>query len=216
MNKKMILIIAAVLFLLGGLYYFFIYSKGAGPLGPGQAGNGGPKSLKDLLTSGVAQKCEFSTTDDSGTSEGVTYISGGKMRGDFSSTYSGKKTLSHMIVDGKTNYIWTDGEKTGFKTTIEDDDSSDIPATDPATGQFSTQGADLDQKADYKCSAWVVDGSYFTPPSNVTFSDLSEMFKAPSGENPVPGAGGGASGQCSVCDSLDGEDKTSCLSALGC
>ena len=134
------------------------------------------------------------------------------MRGDFSTTSSGKTTASHMIVDGKITYIWTDGEKTGFKSTIPDTEASSAPDTTATDYSGSAQGADLDQKADYKCSAWVVDGSYFTPPSDVKFTDLSEMFKTPAAGS----AGNGSSSQCSYCDALSGDDKTQCLSAFKC
>ena len=148
----------------------------------GTSDSGGSKSLKDLLASGVAQKCTYTTTMDTGSTEGTTYISGGKIRGDFSTTVSGKTTQSHMISDSKTSYVWTEGEKTGFKTTISEADTSEANSNDtPSNYSGSTTGADLSQKADYKCAAWVVDGSVFTPPATVKFTDLSEMFKTPAG-----------------------------------
>lgn len=171
----------------------------------------GPKSLKDLLSAGIAQKCTFSTTDESGTSEGVTYVSGGKVRADFSSTVEGKVVKSHMISDGKTNYIWTDGEKTGFKMTVEQTSTteSDVPSSSTDTSVSSQ--VDLNEKADYKCSAWIADDSLFTPPSDVEFQDFSDIFKP----QPSTSAGSGTS-QCAYCSSLSGEDKTQCLTALNC
>ena len=168
-NKGIIIAIGIVLLL--GVGYFLMKSRGSAPLRQGSAGqtetSSGMKSLKDLLSAGIAQKCTYSTTDDSGTSEGTTFISGGKMRGNFSMMASGKTTKSHMISDGKTSWIWTDGETTGFKMMVEEtSEESSIEG-----------GTDWDQKVDYKCSPWVTDGSYFTPPSNVEFTDFSELLK---------------------------------------
>jgi uncharacterized protein YxeA len=207
-NKKVLPIIVVVLLLLLGGWYFMNSRKTGTPGSSITESQGGMKSLKDLLSSGVAQKCTYSSTDESGTNEGVSYISGGKVRGDFSTTISGKVTKSHMITDGKTSYIWTDGEKDGFKMTIPDATPTSAK-TDTSDSEVSTE-ADLDQKMDYKCSAWVVDNSYFTPPTSVTFSDFSQMI------NPVAPQQGDTSSQCSYCNGLSGDDKTQCLTALKC
>jgi len=151
-------------------------SQKAGVPGIGSTGenSSGVKSLKELIAGGVAQRCTFSTVDESGSSEGTTYVAGGKMRGDFTTTSSGKTTASHMIVDGNTNYIWMDGEKTGFKTTIEETaETGDTPVTQDVGSQG---GVSLDQRTDYKCSAWITDLSQFTPPATVQFTDLSQIF----------------------------------------
>lgn len=216
MNKKLIAIVVGILLLgVAGIAYAKMKAGGTGLPGSTASITGGAKSLKDLLTSGVAQKCTYSTTEGTGTSEGTTYISGGKMRGDFSTTVSGKVTKSHMITDGKSSYIWTDGEKTGFKSTIADTTTGNAPDTTNTTANVSGQGSGLNQKADYKCLAWVTDGSFFTAPSDIKFTDLSEMFKV----TPAPAGKAGTTdntSQCAVCDSLSGTDKTQCLSSLNC
>ena len=174
-NKGLIIAVVVILLLVAG--YFLMNKKGA-PSIPGvttSETSSGPKSLKDLLSAGIAQKCTYSTTDENGSNEGTTYISGGKMRGDFSMTAAGKNTKSHMISDGKTSWIWTEGEEQGFKMTVEET-SATPGATEPQDASFQG-GTDWDQKVDYKCSAWVTDGSYFTPPTNVKFSDFSDLLK---------------------------------------
>lgn len=165
-NKGLIIAIAAVLLL--GAGYFAMKNKGSTQTpgtGTQSETSTGAKSLRDLLSAGIAQKCTYSMTDENGQNEGTTYISGGKMRGDFSMMASGKTTKSHMISDGKTSWIWTEGEPNGFKMTVEETDASPAP------------GTDWDEKVDYKCSAWVTDGSFFTPPTNVNFTDFSELLK---------------------------------------
>lgn len=211
MNKKVLVAVVLLLLAVGG---YFGYTKFMGGKVPGVPGtSSGPKSLKDLLSAGVAQKCTFSSTSESGSSEGTTYISGGKVRGDFTTVASGKTMVSHMISDGKTSYIWTDGEKNGFKMTVSDQPTATGAKTDYTGGSSTNSAADLNQQADYKCSGWVTDGSYFTPPTTVTFTDFSQMY-APTSN--APSQGSGSSSQCSYCNSLTGDDKTQCLTALKC
>lgn len=209
MNKKVIIVV--VLFLLG-LAGYFGYQKFMGksdsPLSNSQT-SGGMKSLKDLLSSGVAQKCSFSSDG----SQGVSYISGGKVRGDFTSQVSGKTTTSHMISDGATSYIWTDGEPNGFKMTVDPNQAAEVK--NDYTNTSTSGAADLNQKADYKCSGWVVDGSVFTPPTNVTFSDFSQMYAPVASSMPSSGSSGSSS-TCAYCNALTGDDKSQCLAALNC
>lgn len=175
MNKKAI--IAVIVLLLLGVGGFAFWKTQQDKVGGPTSGVSGFKSLKDLLSSGVAQKCTYSTTDEKGTSEGTTYVSGGKMRGDFTSVITGKTEKTHMITDGKTNYIWVDGEKTGLKTVVEPSSApnpTDVPVTQTET---ANGGVDINKPADYKCSTWIADGSLFSPPADVKFTDFSEMFK---------------------------------------
>ncbi|QQG41301.1 MAG: hypothetical protein HYV90_03965 [Candidatus Woesebacteria bacterium] len=201
--------IAVVVILLLGIAGYFYFSKSKN-VETASGISSGVKSLKELLASGVPQKCTFASDDESGKTEGTSYIAGGKVRADFTSTLNGKTTVSHMISDNKTSYIWTDDDKNGFKMTVPDSDTK--ATTAPVTGEAAQASeVDLNQKSDYKCSAWIPDNSMFTPPADVKFTDFSEMFK------PSPAANGsGSSQQCSICDSLTGDDKTSCLSALNC
>lgn len=212
-------LIVVVLLVLAGVGYFY-YSKmkagsGEGAMMGSNEVKSGMMSLKDLIAAGVPQKCTFSSTNDSGTNQGTTYVSGGRVRGDFTNTFSGKTTMSHMISDGKTSYIWTDGESTGYKMTVPETSAS--PGTAPSSEEPAMSGeGDLNQAADYNCSAWIPDNSMFTPPADVTFSDFSQMMQ-PSGAPTAPAMKeGDTSSQCSYCDSLSGDQKTQCLSALNC
>lgn len=127
-------------------------------------------SLKELLALGTAQKCTF---NDNG-SQGTFYVASGKSRGDFSSTVSGKTTSGHMIADGKTSYVWMDGQAQGFKMTI--DATSEQQANNAASAAPS-QGVDANKKMDYNCTAWTEDSAMFSLPTNVQFLDIANMMK---------------------------------------
>lgn len=212
MNKKVLTAIAIIVLLLIGAGAFLMFSKGkpstsSMPLNT-QSGNSqksvqsGPKSLKDLLLAGVPQKCTFSDVSEGVSMEGTTYIAGGKMRGDFSTTVEGTVTTGHSIYDGKASYVWMDGTPTGFKMEIDPNET--------ATSETSTQGGlDLNKTIDYSCGVWVPDQTLFFPPDNVTFSAFNV---------PAPSEDSGSENQnlCATCDALTGEQKTQCLTTLNC
>lgn len=202
MNKKVITVIVIILVLLLGGYFFMAKGKNGGS-GTGPQTSTAASSLKDLISKGIAQSCTFSSEGN----KGKVYVAGGKMRGDFESVTDGKTVTNHMIVDNNTSYIWMDGEKTGFKMSFDPSTTkTEGSTTSPASGAFDA-GADMN----YKCGAWITDGSMFTPPASVTFTS----FAVPSAVPATTGSGSSAS-QCSYCTALTGDDKVQCMSAFNC
>jgi len=203
-NAVIVAIVVLLALLVGG--YLLLKAKGTNKVSgnPTTTQDSSPKSLRDLLMSGVAEKCTFS--------EGVTYIASGKVRGDFSMTTDGKTTNSHMIVDGKTSYIWTDGSTTGFKTTIPDETAA-TPTSQTTNTTVNSSASSFDQKADYKCEAWSVDQTLFTLPAGVTFKDMNVLIPSMA---PTTQTTSGSNSQCSYCNNLTGDSKVQCLAALKC
>lgn len=167
------------------------------------------KSLKDLFAAGISQKCTFSSNEGGANAQGTVYATSGKSRGDFSSVISGQTINSHMIVDGNTSYVWMDGQKQGFISTFDATASEITPGASGETGKV-----DVNQQADYQCDTWTPDNSMFQRPDGVEFVDMSALI-APSTMPGAKGAGGN-SAQCAACNSLTGDSKTQCLSALNC
>lgn len=202
MNKKAIIIAVVLILLLIGGYFLMKKRPAPSPVAQptSQEKATSPSSLKDLISKGIAQSCTFSNEGSTGT----VYVSGGKVRGDFDTTVDGKVTKSHMIVDGNTSYIWSDGQTTGVKMTF------DASATPSATGTTSTAGSfDASANMNYKCGVWLADSSMFVLPVGVQFMS----FGTPTGASPAAGSN---SSQCSYCDSLTGDSKAQCLTALKC
>ena len=212
-NKKVILVIAALVVL--GIIGFFVFGKkSANPLpvptsqeSTQSANQNQPSSLKDLLSKGIAQTCTF--TND--TTQGTVMVSAGKMRGDFAVTTDGKTTQSHMIVDGTTSYIWTEGQTTGFKMAF----NPEATAQPAAPGAAPAGGINTDQKLDYTCNPGVADSSVFNLPAGINFMEFAIPTTAPSGQ-PASAAGGSTSAQWSACNSLPAAAKAQCLTALHC
>jgi hypothetical protein len=178
--------------IIGAGAYVLMGNKGTAPDGamapegatvPTQAGTqqpatsvptGNPMSLKELLASGTSQQCTFADNVAGATVQGTVYVSGGKVRIDFSSTQQGKTVSGHTMTDGDVFYTWSDGMKDGFKMSMTAAQSS-------GTQQ---QMLDVDRKVDYHCSPWTSDTSIFALPKHVTFRDMAEMMKGVK----IPGA----------------------------
>lgn len=160
------------------------------------------KSLKDLWGMNN-QECTF--TDSESGNSGKIYSGNGKFGGEFSSQVDGKATASHMIADSNSVYFWIDGQTQGFKTS---------QALVENLGEDTVMTAlDVNAKVDYSCKPWVVNSNQFSIPSNVTFTDYSNLIPSPIA---VPSGSSDLESNCSVCNSLSGESKTQCLAALKC
>ena len=217
-NQKVMWIVAAVIVI--GLIAWLAMSKkpaGEGEMNQTKAGDqtspapqamSNQMSMKELMASGKSQKCTVESSTANSQSQGTIYFGNGKMRGDFTSTASGKTFVSHMINDGTTVYTWTDGMSMAVKMSVS---AMDSMTTKPASTQ-NPQAVDPDAKYDYKCSGWSVDNSVFALPAGINFTDMSAMMNT--------GASAGASGSsnaaaCASCDKA-GEGKAQCLAMLKC
>jgi hypothetical protein len=200
MNKKVVLIALVLILLLAGGYFIMKgRSKTPSTLGTSQE-ESASTSLKDLISKGIAQSCTYSTEGTSG----KIYVNDGKVRGDFETTSEGNTTKSHMIIDGSSSYIWSDGSTDGIKMTFDASATPSGSATTSPAGSF-----DAAANMNYKCGVWIADASMFTLPAGVKFMS----FGTDTGV--APGTGSGSS-QCSYCDSLTGDSKAQCLTALKC
>lgn len=196
-----------------GVGAFFIFGrKSSAPATSSPTSGEQPSSmstLRDLIAKGISQSCTYSTDR----SYGTLYLSGGKIRGDFNVTVTGannqtQTSVSHMIIMDSTNYLWTEGVKTGIKMSF---DQNATPA--PVTSNTPTNSFDANALNNYKCSPWVADESMFVLPAGVTFRTFN--LPSPAASSAAAPAGGSAS-QCSYCTSLTGNSKAQCLAALNC
>lgn len=135
-------------------------------------------SLRDLLALGQNQKCTFTATDTQNNvktdTSATLYISGKKMYEEIQMVSSDKAvptTNMAMISDGTYIYTWDVSKKMpGMKIKI-------VEPTPGTTEDTKTQSVDMDKKFDMKCSSWMVDDSKFVVPTDVKFTDLTEMMK---------------------------------------
>lgn len=214
MKGKSLVIVVVALLLLGFGGYFVMSGKNSSKSGDlmkdestkQDVGGSKQNTLKGLFMAGIPQSCTFSSEVEGYKSEGTVYTAKGKMRGDFSSIVGDREMKSHMIVDGETSYIWTDGETKGFKAsfTKEQQEAAEESIKDLPK---PTGGVDLEQMADYDCKPWLANGSYFELPSGIEFASLEDMMGDIQKQ---------IGSQCAACDELTGDSKTQCLTMLKC
>ena len=129
------------------------------------------------------------------------------MRGDFTTSTEGKTVTSHILVDGQTSYLWMDGQKMGYKFTVEESDE-----TGNDTNKAPAGSLDLEKKSDYSCKPWSTDSSLFSLPDDIEFSDMSNIM-SPSGTQSPDSS---KAAQCAACDSAPESARQQCKAALGC
>ncbi len=118
-------------------------------------------SLAELAARGGSWKCTVDITTAQSVSSGITYSSGGKVRGDFTTKVQGYGNVeSHMITDGTDVYTWTSVTPQGFKTKM---------STPGETAVTSGQAVNTNQPYTYDCESWTTDVSVFVIPSDITF-----------------------------------------------
>ncbi len=204
MNKKLGLIIVAVILIALGLGGFLLLSKG-GKTAPVTSGttpepssSAQKMSLRSLLSFTGSQMCNFS--DIESTTSGQIYMSAGRVRGDFSTIVEGNVVKSHMYTDGREMYFWMDGSASGFKSSL-------TVTPSPEAGKPANENVDLDRQSDFDCGPWTADDSLFVLPDGVKFSDLSTLMAVPTGGQASP---------CQTCDQLTGDTAVQCKKALNC
>jgi hypothetical protein len=179
------------------------------------------KSLFDFFSMAGSQKCTFSDKTNGGS--GTVYVSSGKMRGDFQSTDNGKTSASHMINDSKYVYYWTDGQKTGYKMSLDfvKQQASQVsmaPGNNASEQQTPSQAVNMKQQSDYSCGPWSEDTSMFSVPTNIAFTDYSAMMKSIPTSPPQEGMNAQQKqSACSACNQVPaGTMRNQCLTQLKC
>lgn len=154
-------------------------------------------SMNELLSRGKAMKCDFTVSDKDYKQTSTIYVDGKNMRLDGVITMAGQpETKTHMIADESYNYIWSE-DKTGMGIKMK---TGDVNANaGDSTAKAEDTKVDMNMKLDMDCGKWSPDATVFTPPSDVKFSDFSEMLNSLTGGN-----------MCGSCDFLEGKDKTEC------
>jgi len=166
---KKIVPVLIILVLLGVGGYFYMNSPKA-PIGT--ANNSGSTnvftSIKDALSKSLSLKCVYK--DEQGI-QTTTYIKGGAVRVAMEGVKE-KDQPNSIILKDKKMYMWDEISKTGFTFTMTE------PKVTPGKLPETTASKDesvLAQIEKYKdsCKTEVIADSFFTPPVDVKFQDMS-------------------------------------------
>lgn len=216
MSTKVIAAIIAVVVIGGGAYYYSTKNTNTDVAGESQSAemvsgtNVETASLKSLIESGKTRKCTYQSNEGGVNTSGVMYSSNNKMRGDITIDLPETKSqsITHMIYDGGTSYMWTHDSKTGFKMSL--DQSAQV--------ETKNKSVDLDKDYNFKCEDWSVDQSKFELPSDVQFSDMGTFTGTDVNAAASAAANAGSldtkEAQQAVCNSLPEVAKAACLKSM--
>lgn len=196
MNKT-ILIALALVVLVGGGFYVSKQMKPASPSSSTETTQSTTTkgSLRSLLSLGQNTTCTIANPDGS---TGTVFVSAGRVRGDFDTQTDKGAMMTHMIQSDGYMYLWQEGETQGMKVKFDE--------TTSTTDQTTQGNVDLDSEVDLSCVPWVTDGSKFTPPSGVVFTELSAMLQSDDAKKAMQAA----------CEQItDPQAKATCLQNFG-
>jgi hypothetical protein len=134
------------------------------------------KSLKDLLVSGIAQKCTYEVNNDGDITKSEIIVKSNKFKSTTEISNKDGIMKVYAISDGIYYYFWNDNTKgTGTKMKIE---TVEANANQTDTNSEKQQGVEMDKKVDYNCSPTTLSDSDLALPANIKFMDLSETVKS--------------------------------------
>ncbi|HEV7702226.1 MAG TPA: hypothetical protein VGO63_02165 [Candidatus Paceibacterota bacterium] len=169
MSKTLISVLVLALVIVGG--YFIVKANKGGYAAPTvsteentsdtsniPAQSGKKIAFSEFVKQGGSYKCDVKQAMSDFENSGVVYMSGGKIRGDFSTIAEGRPIDSSFVVKDGYTYMWSSALPTmGFKVKVNAD------AT--ASGEYNWQ----EGVGDYNCEPWTADEATFTLPASVTF-----------------------------------------------
>lgn len=223
MNKKLGLLVVLVVLLVVVAGALFVMGKRNAPATVPTENTQepvvqAPKGTGTLLTLAALQgdyQCAFSYTTPEGMSmSGMSYLSGGKMRGTYDMQQPDGNFAMNVIRDSEFTYTWGEGPQGAMAVKFKNDAMPSATGSENATG--TSPQASFEQEVEYECTAWGVDASVFTPPADVTFMDLSTMMTEGIRIEDEGTSFTGDADQCASCESLPAEAQQACLEALSC
>ncbi len=179
-NMKNLIPVVAILLLLGVGGYYFMTTKNAKPPVIEQKAGGEAKvaqqqggniltSIKDALSKSISLKCDY---PDPVTKANITsYIKNGAVR--VTNMTMGKEGTGDAIMKDNKMWIWSTGNKQGMMLTLN---TKSATGGVPTGNQSEQVLAEMEKYKNY-CKTEVVSDSLFTPPTDVNFSDLQNLFK---------------------------------------
>ena len=120
-------------------------------------------AFSEFVKQGGSYKCEVKQSTSDFKNGGTVYISGGNIRGDFSTVAEGITMNTYFILRDGYTYNWSSvAPNSGVKMLI--------PVDSETTVNSEVYSWSANQIGDYDCDPWTADESKFTLPTNVTFT----------------------------------------------
>lgn len=181
--KKILPVAVVVLLLVVGFFLKKSTKPGSFSLNkqPGNVFN----SIQDALSKSLSLKCVYK--DEKGV-QTTTYIKGGAVRVSMEGITENEQPSS-IIMKDKKMYMWNEVSKTGFTYAINEPKVT--PETDKAPAVDNKDASVLAEIEKYKdsCKTEVIADSFFVPPADVKFQDMSAFTENLMKQVPTTGAG---------------------------
>ena len=138
----------------------------------------GQDTLENLFALGKTLECTFRTNDAGIVTEGTAFFDNGKLRIDTMFTVASNSVeTANMIVNEGSMYSWS--------STSDGSYAIKMPLSAPvAPTQAGTKSVSLQNRVQYDCKPWRVDGSVFVPPIDLSFIDMGDLMKGVPAEMP--------------------------------
>lgn len=174
--KSIYIIILAVLCIGSGVWYFTdAHSNSSLDTAQLQAPESsevfsGTNSFNELLARGENLRCEFTASDETMSSAGTFYIAENRFRIDAITTMPEGESETHMLATDDNFYVWNISQYGTFAFMIERDE------TELQNSESNTM--DMDRKITYDCTNRKPAEDILTPPTDIEFTSMSDMFNA--------------------------------------
>lgn len=174
MKNQTLIVIGAVVILLGVGGFLVVNQNKSKTLVSQETKNESFTSIRDALSRSLSLECDF--TDEEG-NKTKSYIKNGLMRADITSAKEGES--GSVVIKDKKIYFWNvRGE--GFAMAMPEENSDD-----KTNNQANEVIKDV-EKYKESCKTASVADSIFDIPSNIKFSDISEILKSTPNSATVP------------------------------
>jgi len=130
-------------------------------------------SVKDALTQNITLTCEFNEAE----STFKSYIKNGAVR--VSTTGNTPSQAGEMLMKDNKMYVWDSKTKEGFVYDIPKDTEGNDEKVGMTGQEIVSSESYLDMIDKYKdsCKVATLDDSFFTPPTDVKFQDMSKFLE---------------------------------------
>lgn len=181
MKKLLPIIIVVVLLLAGGAGYFLFAHKSKAPSSSSTSKQNTNvfSSIQEALSKSLSLQCNFTDAQNRKT---TAYIKSGAVRADMTGNDPSQQyNDSSVIIKDKKMYLWDVVKKQGIMMAVKEEQAttptgSVEPSPTGSSSQNSGNVMAMLEKYKQDCKPGVVSDSLFTPPTDVTFQDLSKMM----------------------------------------
>jgi hypothetical protein len=166
----------------------------------------GQYSINELFALNRPMKCSWKeSAAGDGAVSNVIYLNNKNFYQDVTMDDIGH---SFMIFNGEYLYLWNDFN----------DAASKMKNTQTKTGiEPNKDSAGLDQKKDFVCEDWVADNSFFTPPQDRDFKDVTEEMNQAVKEMGEGGLEKTKQQACDLCKSAPSQElREKCMGDMKC